>query len=126
MTKLTIRLIVLMLGCFFLLNCSNIFNPFKKLEGKWTAGGDQGEGHSWFLEYTFKGNSYSLMGYPPLSESGKMKLKVANDDSLLIGFIVQKSDPQNKNHEEWVYIKGDQLFLNGMSFNRSPEEKKNQ
>ena len=124
MSKQKVIFIALMLGSFFLLNCSNMFNPFKKIEGKWIAAGDQGEGHSWYLEYTFNGKNYNMTGYPPISESGTMKLKVANGDSLLIEFIVQKSDPNYNNHDEWVYVKGDQLFLRGNSFNRSSEEMK--
>lgn len=103
------------------LSCSNMGGPLNKLEGKWSAGGDQGDGHSWFLEYTFKGNTYSMMGYPPISESGTMKLKVANGDSMLIGFIVKKSDPHYDNHDEWLLLKNNEFILNGTTFHKSTE-----
>ncbi len=103
----------------FWVECSHPTSPFKKMEGKWTAAGDQGEGHSWYLEYTFKGNFYSMTGYPPISESGRMKLKESKGDSLLIEFIVEKSDPSYENHEQWVYVKDDQITMNGVIFNRS-------
>src|SRR5687767_10230325 len=86
-----------------LFNCSSFTSPLKKLEGKWTTGGAIDEYHSWYLEYRFKGNSYELVGYPPLSENGTMRLKETRGDSLLVEFIVKKSDPAYGNHEEWIY-----------------------
>lgn len=105
-----------------LLSCSNSGGPLKKLEGKWSAGGDQGDGHSWFMEYTFNGNSYSMLGYPPISESGTIKIKVINGDSMLIGFNVKKSDPHYDNHDEWLVLKGNEFNLNGTLFHKSSDQ----
>ncbi len=119
----TTNLLYTLLLSLLMVSCSGLSTPFKKMEGKWTAGGDQGDGHSWYMEYTFTGNKYSMTGYPPISESGKMELKVANGDSLLIGFKVIKSDPEYKDHDEWVVIKGDELMLSGMMFHKQIEKK---
>lgn len=121
MNKSTLLIVI---SSFLFFNCSSMNSPLKKLEGKWTAGGDQGEGHSWHLEYTFKGSSYNVMGYPPLSESGKMKLKETKGDSLLITFIVKKSDPHYENHDEWLVLKENTLTINSTIFNKSGEAEK--
>lgn len=101
--------------------CSSMSSPFKKLEGKWTASGDQGEGHSWYLEYTFKGNTYAMTGYPPISESGTMKLKETKGDSMLVEFKVARSDPEYQDHDSWVYFANDQITLQSITLHRSSE-----
>ena len=101
-------------------NCSKLSNPLQKLEGKWTVSGDQGGGHSWFLEYTFTGGSYKMVGYPPISESGVIKLKEAHGDSLRVLFVVEKSDPTGyKNHEEWIFLANNTLTMNGNVFTKA-------
>jgi hypothetical protein len=112
----------LFLFSMVLVGCSS---PVKKLEGKWTAGGNMDENHAWYLEYIFNGNNYQLMGYPPLSESGKMRCKEIKGDSMLIEFMVKKSSPHYENHEEWIYITGNTLRLGGNIFTRAGKEKKN-
>ena len=104
---------------FTLYNCSSFTSPLKKLDGKWTTGGSIDEYHSWYLEYRFKGNSYELAGYPPLSETGIMKLKETRGDSMLVEFIVKKSSPQFGDHQEWIYIEDNKFFMGGKTFTRS-------
>lgn len=103
--------------------CSS--SPLKKLEGKWTTGGSIDEYHSWYLEYRFKGNSYELIGYPPLSENGRMKVKETRGDSILVEFMVKKSSPVYGDHEEWIYITGNTLALGGNIFTKTNESKMN-
>lgn len=100
----------------FLLGCKTKETRFNQLEGKWTASGDQGDGHSWFMEYTFKGNSYHMTGYPPISESGKMQIKKVIGDSLLIQFDVIKSNPESQTHENWLILKENEMTINSMKF----------
>ena len=98
-------------------------SPLKKLEGKWIASGSMDEYHAWYLEYTFKGNAYQMTGYPPISEEGTMKVKESNQDSMLVEFIVKKSDPVYENHRNWIRFDGEQFHLNGNVFSRKIEEK---
>ena len=114
------KFIVIFLACF-IASCSPGNNALKKLEGRWEASGSQDEEHSWFIEYNFKGDTYTKSGYPPLSEKGKIKLKEGTGDSLLITFIVEKSDPAYENHDEWIVIKENSLKINSKYFTRSAE-----
>jgi hypothetical protein len=103
--------------------CSSFTSPLKKLEGKWTTGGSFDEYHSWYLEYRFRGNNYELVGYPPLSETGRIKLKECHGDSLLVVFEVKKSSPVGGDHEEWIYLSGNTFSMEGNVFTRSNESK---
>lgn len=107
--------------CVVSIGCSGTALPFKKLEGKWTASGDQGEGHSWYMEYTFKGNTYAMTGYPPISENGTMKLKETKGDSMLIEFKVIKSDPEYSDHTSWIYLSKDKITIQNITLHRSKE-----
>lgn len=115
-----------LLLCLFLvlLGCSFQNSSFINLQGKWTAAGDiDDDGHSWYLEYTIKGNRYNITGYPPLSESGTLHLKETKGDSLLVQFRVIKSDPRYDDHDEWICLKGNQMMINSITFTRSIESK---
>ncbi len=107
--------------CFLCVSCSGLPSSLKKLEGKWTASGDQGEGHSWYMEYTFKGNTYAMTGYPPISESGTMKLKETKGDSMLIEFKVLRSDPEYSDHTSWVFFANDKITVQNIILHRSTE-----
>src|SRR5688572_22516604 len=96
--KKWIPLSALVLMSLGLSSCSSFTSPLKKLEGKWTTGGSIDEYHSWYLEYRFNGNNYELVGYPPISENGRMKVKETRGDSILVEFIVKKSSPTYGNH----------------------------
>jgi hypothetical protein len=109
--------------CFISSGCSGL-NPLKKLQGKWTSAGAMDDYHTWYLEYTITGNHYKMVGYPPISEEGFLKLKETKGDSMLIEFRIQKSDPVYKNHGEWIYVTGNTFTMNGNTYNKSIYEKK--
>jgi len=94
----------------------------KKLEGKWSASGNLGDStdmHSWYLEYNFTGNNYSVTGYPPLSESGTYEVIEEKGDSLNIYFNVINSSPETKSHKEWLVCRDSVLVSGGISLRRS-------
>lgn len=49
------------------------------LKGTWTASGQAGQGISWTLSYTFTKNSYTLTGYPEISEQGTYTIISADE-----------------------------------------------
>jgi hypothetical protein len=107
-----------------LLNLGCIQTPLNKLQGKWTTAGSIDEAHAWYLEYNFRGKTYELTGYPPLSESGTLRLKKTKGDSMLVEFRVIKSSPEYQNHEEWIYLTGNQFKMNSNTFTRTLKEEK--
>lgn len=113
-TSLFFLLVLLTGGC--------IKSPLDKLQGKWTTVGAIDEAHAWYLEYNFRGKTYELTGYPPLSESGTLRLKESRGDSMLIEFRVIKSNPDYQNHQEWIYLTGNQFKMNSNTFIRSLKE----
>lgn len=104
--------------------CSPSINPLKKIQGEWKAAGDDGEGHSWYLTYTFNDDSYTMKGYPPIAESGKLVCKEVKGDSLLIEFKVDKSSPNLSDHTNWIVVKGNTMVLNSMNFTKSDTDNK--
>lgn len=111
---------------FLLMNygCSNQTSPLNRIQGEWKAGGDDGEGHSWYLTYTFTKDSYTMKGYPPIAETGKLKCKEVKGDSMLIEFNVDKSSPNLSDHTNWIVIKENTMVLNSMNFTKSDVDNK--
>jgi hypothetical protein len=116
--------LILALFALVIIGCSALSSPIHRLEGTWRCSGSMDEFHAWYLEYKFTGNNYEMQGYPPISESGTMHLKESKGDSLLVEFRVTRSEPEYKNHSEWIYLKGDEFILNSNTFSRSIDQKK--
>jgi len=86
------RLLFLAICSLLFVACGPIDSNEKFIQGKWTAAGDLGEGHSWYLEWTFDNETFELVGYPPLSQSGKYHMVESKDSTLTLELTDQKGD----------------------------------
>lgn len=112
------RIFVFVFLSFVLFSCSSN-HQLRKLQGKWMAAGDLGDGeHSWYMEYEFTGNSYKMTGYPPISESGHIEILQNRGDSVEVTFKVEKSSPEMNSHTDWLVIKDSILYLDVKEFHR--------
>lgn len=96
--------------------------PFKKIEGRWSLSGTEGEGDhamSWYISYTFKKDSFFMDGYPPIYNSGTLELLEERGDSLYVKMI---SDPEGEYardpHDTWIYVNGDELTFDGKTLTK--------
>jgi hypothetical protein len=64
----------------------------KFIQGKWTAAGDQGEGHSWYLEWTFDNGRFEMTGYPPIQQSGLYQIATSAENTLTLTMTEQQGD----------------------------------
>lgn len=69
------------------------------LDGVWEAAGNIGgedidSQFSWYLEYTFKGNSYELNGYPPINENGSLEYLEVKENKYTIKITPSNSEPE--------------------------------
>ena len=62
------------------------------VQGKWTAAGDLGDGHSWYLEWTFDNGSFEMVGYPPIHQAGKYRLTASEGDTITLELYDQQGD----------------------------------
>lgn len=62
------------------------------IQGTWQAAGDLGEGHSWYLKWTFKNGTFSVEGYPPLTQTGNYRVKSSVGSTLTVELTNQKGD----------------------------------
>lgn len=60
------------------------------LQGKWRAAGDHGNGHIWFLEWTFDDGKFKQNGYPPILQEGKYKIISVEKGKITLELFEQK------------------------------------
>jgi len=89
----TIGVILLVgIGCLLLTGCKTTDPNERYIQGKWTAAGDQGEGHSWYLEWTFDNGHFEMSGYPPIQQSGNYRITESQESTLTLTLINQQGD----------------------------------
>lgn len=109
-----------LLALFVLASFSCVKKFPKELNGTWSAGGtlpnnDGSPGMSWFLKYVFNGNTYSMTGYPPLSEKGRMELLEQNGKEMEVKMMPEGQTPRTVR----LILYTDSLALNNQVFHRS-------
>jgi hypothetical protein len=99
--KTSLRLILVVL---FLAACIPLDPNDQTIQGSWQAAGDQGEGHSWYLKWTFKNGTFSVEGYPPLTQTGNYRVKSSIGSSLTLELTNQKGDWPTDDREIIILI----------------------
>jgi hypothetical protein len=109
------RLFCLALACLLLVSCSPADPNEKFIQGKWTAAGDLGDGHSWYLEWTFDGGSFEMSGYPPIYQKGKYRMTASEGDTITLELYNQEGDLSTDDRAITVVIDSanDQLTIDG-------------
>ena len=64
----------------------------KFIQGAWMTAGDIDEGHSWYLEWTFKSGKFEVTGYPPLHQSGSYRVTASEENKLSLELYDQQGD----------------------------------
>jgi hypothetical protein len=82
----------LILALFLLTGCLPLDPNDQYIQGAWQAAGDLGEGHSWYLKWTFKNGTFSVDGYPPLTQTGNYRVKSSIGSALTLELTNQKGD----------------------------------
>lgn len=80
------------IGYVLLTSCSPLDPNERFIQGGWNAAGDQGEGHSWYLEWTFSNGTFEVTGYPPLHQTGKYRLTASEGSALTLELYDQAGD----------------------------------
>ncbi len=86
------RGLLFVLSCLLLSACIPLDPNDQYIQGSWEASGDLGEGHSWFLKWTFNNGTFSVDGYPPLQQTGHYRVKSSIGSTLTIELTDQKGD----------------------------------
>ena len=118
------RLIYLALPCLLLAACSPTDPNEKLIQGKWMAAGDLGEGHSWYLEWTFNGGSFEMSGYPPIYQTGQYRVRASESDTITLELYNQEGDLSTDDRAITIVIDSanDQLTIDGQGpFSRTEE-----
>ena len=84
-----------------LISCGD---AIEDIQGKWSAAGDHGDGHSWFIDYTFDDNDFIIDGYPPLHYEGTTELIERNGDTLEVMFHITSADPETEDFSETIIL----------------------
>ena len=88
---------VALLACLMLASCASSDPNVRFIQGKWTAAGDQGEGHSWYLEWSFGNGTFEMSGYPPIYQSGKYRIESSAGGTLTLELYDQSGDLSSDN-----------------------------
>jgi hypothetical protein len=110
MTRLTYLPLALLLT-LFLTACGPTDPNEKFIQGTWMAAGDLGEGHSWYLEWTFENGKFSVEGYPPLTQTGDYKVTKSEGTTLTLELTNQEGDWPTDDTEIIVIIDPDNQTL---------------
>ncbi len=92
------------------------------IQGTWTHGTDNGDGHGTYLELSFSAGRFSMLGYPPLEQSGRYRVTDNNGDTLTLQFTHQSGDLPADDRAVLLVLDraADQLLVDGSGpFNRS-------
>jgi hypothetical protein len=60
------------------------------IQGTWRAAGDQGEGRTWFMEWTFERGTFKQTGYPPLEQRGRYRVIGDTESRLQLELFEQR------------------------------------
>jgi hypothetical protein len=98
----------------------------KFIQGTWRAGGENG-GHAWYLEWTFDGENFKQIGYPPIVQEGKYRVVSNDGDKLTIELYEQKGTfgEDRRQIEILVDKQANQLTISNMKEFRRTVDKKN-
>jgi hypothetical protein len=69
------------------------------IQGTWRLEGNDGKGHSWFLEWTFENGKFTLKGYPPLYQEGSYRIIKTDGSKLTLELYDQKGNFGTDNSE---------------------------
>jgi hypothetical protein len=62
------------------------------IQGTWSYGTDNGDGHGTFLNLTFTPGAFKMEGYPPLEQTGRYRVLSAQGDTLSLRLTAQAGD----------------------------------
>jgi hypothetical protein len=116
------RLLLTVLLCLLLAGCAPSDPNLKFIQGTWTAAGDQGEGHSWYLEWKFANGSFEMSGYPPIYQAGKYRMKASEGGSLTLELYSQSGDLPSDDRSMIILVdmNNETLTIDGLGpFSRS-------
>ncbi|HUQ34217.1 MAG TPA: hypothetical protein VM095_18995 [Pyrinomonadaceae bacterium] len=71
----------------------------KQIQGTWHFEGNDGGGHSWYLEWTFEQGKFTLKGYPPLYQEGSYRIIKSVGDKLTLELYDQKGNFGTENSQ---------------------------
>ena len=108
---------VLFLTVFILLiTVSTDAQTSDAIQGTWHLTGTlpptkSGSTFTWFLEWTFSDDSFSLTGYPPLGQKGKYRILKQEDNKLTINLYEQSGNFGNKDKQIEIVVNNDNKSL---------------
>jgi hypothetical protein len=73
--------------------------PEQQIQGTWHLEGNDGRGHSWFLEWTFEQGKFTLKGYPPLYQEGQYRIIKIEGTKLTLELYDQKGNFGTENSQ---------------------------
>jgi hypothetical protein len=86
------RISLALLLAVFLAACGPADPNEAFIQGTWMAAGDQGEGHSWYIQWTFDNGKFHVEGYPPLVQNGNYSVVASQDSTLTLQLTNQEGD----------------------------------
>ena len=95
----------------------------KFIQGTWRAEGMNG-GYGWYLEWTFDGDKFKQIGYPPIVQEGKYRVVSADADKITIELYEQKGTFGEQKREIQITLdrEANQLTISGTKgFKRTAE-----
>jgi hypothetical protein len=87
----------------------------QQIQGTWRLEGNDGRGHSWFLEWTFTQGKFTLKGYPPLFQEGSYRITKTGHGTLALELYDQKGNFGTENSQIEIVIdkRKDKLKIKG-------------
>jgi hypothetical protein len=85
------------------------------IQGGWSHGTDNGDGHGTYLLLTFTPGYFSMEGYPPLEQRGRYRVVDSRGDTLTLAFTHQSGDLPTDDRELLIVLDrtADTLLIDG-------------
>jgi hypothetical protein len=85
------------------------------IQGTWTQGTDNGDGHGTYLELRFEAGRFTMQGYPPLEQSGRYRVTGSEGDLLTLELTDQSGDLPTDDREMLLVLDraNDSLMVDG-------------
>ncbi len=74
------------------------------IQGAWSFGTDNGDGHGTYLVLTFTPGYFSMEGYPPLEQRGRYRVVDSRGDTLTLEFTHQSGDLPTDDREVLIVL----------------------
>ena len=85
------------------------------IQGTWSYGTDNGDGHGTYLELTFSPGHFRMEGYPPLEQTGQYRVTSSLGSSLVLQLTGQAGDLPTDDREMVIELDTNlgQLIIDG-------------